>query len=235
MEAALAGARDIIAEIINEDQDARAAMRDLYENKGVIQTKVMTGKEEAGQKFRDYFEWSEPLAKAPSHRVLAVRRGEKEEMLSLRISPPEEDALALLSGRFVTGQGPWLRAGEPGRWRQLQAPVGPQHGDRGASELQEAGRRGGHQGVRRKRAHPDDVAAPWAKRPCWPSTPASAPAARSSCLDQQGNILANDVINIRVTSSGPSPRQGYKAHCGARRRGHRHWQRHGQPGDREPF
>ncbi|HEY2586167.1 MAG TPA: Tex-like N-terminal domain-containing protein, partial [Tepidisphaeraceae bacterium] len=104
--AALAGARDIIAEKINDDADTRAAMRELFLKKGVIRSQVVPGKEEAGAKFKDYFDWSEPVGSAPSHRVLAIRRGAAEEVLFFQIRPPEEEAIALLEGRFVTGGGP---------------------------------------------------------------------------------------------------------------------------------
>ncbi|NTV29758.1 MAG: RNA-binding transcriptional accessory protein, partial [Candidatus Omnitrophica bacterium] len=84
----LAGARDIIAEQVNENAEARAKIRELYLTKGTFSSKVVRGKEEAGSKFKDYFEWKEPVADAPSHRVLAVRRGEKENILILRILAP---------------------------------------------------------------------------------------------------------------------------------------------------
>jgi len=102
-EDALAGARDIIAEWVNEDQEARARMRALFFEKGVLRSRVIAGKEETGIKYKDYYEWEEAIVKAPSHRVLAIRRGEREEFLSLRILPPEEDALAILTGLFVKG------------------------------------------------------------------------------------------------------------------------------------
>ena len=101
---ALAGARDIMAEWINENPEARAGMRELFWKKGSIKSRVIAGKEEAAQKFRDYFEWEEPITSAPSHRVLAMRRGEKEMFLMLDIAPPEEDAIAELENRFVTAR-----------------------------------------------------------------------------------------------------------------------------------
>ncbi|TAE55722.1 MAG: RNA-binding transcriptional accessory protein [Bacteroidetes bacterium] len=105
VEEALEGARDIIAEMINEDAHARAGMRDLFMRRGVISAKVLKGKEEEGAKYRDYFEWSESVAEIPSHRLLALRRGEKEEILSLGIRPEEADAQYLLERQFVTGGG----------------------------------------------------------------------------------------------------------------------------------
>jgi len=100
-EEALAGARDIIAEIVSEDADTRAKMRELYNARGRFHSKVVTGKESEGVKFKDYYDWSEPVAQAPSHRVLAMRRGEKEGFLTLRVAPEEAEAVGLLEGRFI--------------------------------------------------------------------------------------------------------------------------------------
>ncbi len=105
VEDALAGARDIIAEWVNEDPAARTRMRDLYMNKGVFESKAASGKEEEGIKYKDYFAWSEPVSKAPSHRILAMRRGEKEGFLILHVYPPEDEALALLEALFIKGGG----------------------------------------------------------------------------------------------------------------------------------
>ena len=103
-EDALAGARDVIAEWVNEDQVARAKMRDLFTSKAVFKSKVISEKEAEGIKYRDYFDWEEPVNTAPSHRILAMRRGEKEGFLTLRVIPPEEEALEILDGLFVKGQ-----------------------------------------------------------------------------------------------------------------------------------
>ncbi|MDY6903118.1 MAG: Tex family protein [Thermodesulfobacteriota bacterium] len=104
VEEALAGARDIIAEIINEDDKARSALRELFLTRSMITSRVIDGVEEEGAKFRDYFEWEEPLAEVPSHRMLAMRRGEREGVLMLHISPPEETAIAILDDLFVTAE-----------------------------------------------------------------------------------------------------------------------------------
>lgn len=103
-EDALSGARDIIAEWVSEDEKARAEMRRLFSAKGVLRSRVISGKEDEGIKYRDYFEWEEPVSKAPSHRVLAIRRGEKEGFLIMRIQPPEEDALRILEAIFIKGE-----------------------------------------------------------------------------------------------------------------------------------
>lgn len=102
---ALAGARDIIAERIAEDANARARMRTLYAEKGVVRSKVISGKEEEGAKFKDYFDWSEPAASVPSHRILAMRRGEAEGFLMVRLTPEETEAVSLLESIFVKNKG----------------------------------------------------------------------------------------------------------------------------------
>jgi uncharacterized protein len=101
--AVLAGARDILAERINDDATARAQLRSIYLNKGIIKSTVISGKEEEGAKFKDYFEWSEPASTAPSHRILAMRRGETEGFLYFRLTPPENEALGSLYLLFVKG------------------------------------------------------------------------------------------------------------------------------------
>ena len=103
---ALAGARDIIAEIANEDETTRAGLRHLFFEKGVFTCKVATGKEKEGIKYKDYFDWQEPVSTAPSHRILAMRRGEKEEILNLSVAPPEENAIEILEKLFVKSDGP---------------------------------------------------------------------------------------------------------------------------------
>lgn len=89
---ALAGARDIIAERVSDDKDARARLRARYQKEAIVSSKVLIGKETSPEaaKFKDYFAWSEPLATAPSHRVLAMRRGEKEMFLMMRVTLPDE-------------------------------------------------------------------------------------------------------------------------------------------------
>ncbi|MDR4482206.1 MAG: Tex-like N-terminal domain-containing protein [Nitrospirales bacterium] len=106
VEDALAGARDIMAEWINEDLQARAAMRTLYLEHGTFKTTAVRGKDVQGSKYRDYVEWEEPVAKAPSHRVLAIRRGETEEFLTFRVMVPEVEALSMLHRLFLKGKGP---------------------------------------------------------------------------------------------------------------------------------
>ena len=90
-EDALKGARDIIAEIINEDSRVRNNVRNVFAREAIISSKLVKGKEEEAEKYRDYFDWSEPLSKASSHRILAMRRGESEGFLKVTISPAEDE------------------------------------------------------------------------------------------------------------------------------------------------
>lgn len=98
---ALAGARDIIAERISEDKQAREKMRILMEKEAFIFSKIIEGKEEEGIKYRDYYEWKELAAGSPSHRILAIMRGENEGFLRAEISPDEENAVKLLGNIFI--------------------------------------------------------------------------------------------------------------------------------------
>ncbi len=102
----LLGARDILAERIADDATARAKLRDLYLTQGVIKSKVLTGKETEGAKFKDYFDWSESAATAPSHRILAIRRGETEGFLYARLIPDESEALGILERMFIKNTSP---------------------------------------------------------------------------------------------------------------------------------
>ena len=100
---ALSGARDIISEWVSEDKVARREIRRLFWSQGIFSSSVVSGKREVAAKYQDYFEWEEPIMKVPSHRVLAMLRGEKESMLSVHISPPAVQAVAALQEIFITG------------------------------------------------------------------------------------------------------------------------------------
>ena len=103
VEDALQGARDIIAEWISENAVVRGNLRNLFLKEGVFATRVIVGKEAEAAKYKDYFDWSEPIKSAPSHRVLAMRRGEKEGFLLLDALPEEGAAVALVEREIVTG------------------------------------------------------------------------------------------------------------------------------------
>lgn len=104
IEEALEGAGHIMAEWMSERQTARESMRRLFRRKASITAKIIRGKEEEAEKYRDYFDYSEPLGRIPSHRLLAVRRAETEGFLRVAISPSEEDALKDLERIFVRGK-----------------------------------------------------------------------------------------------------------------------------------
>jgi protein Tex len=106
-EEALAGARDIIAEIIADDAVLRGQIRRLYENQATVASKIMYGKEQEGDaaKFRDYFDWSEPLHSIPSHRLLAIRRGEKDGFLMMRIDVSIERIIEFAVPLYMKGKG----------------------------------------------------------------------------------------------------------------------------------
>ena len=95
-EEALKGARDILAELMSENPDIREKLRNLFLKEGQIVSKVVPGKETEGIKYKDYFDWSESIKTIPSHRLLALRRGEKEEILMLDFTLPEPQAIAIM-------------------------------------------------------------------------------------------------------------------------------------------
>jgi protein Tex len=103
VEDALQGARDIIAEWINENKRSRNNIRNLFGRESFISSKAVKGKEEDAEKYRDYFDFSEPLKRCPSHRILAMRRGENEGFLKVSIAPDEEKALKILEDQFIKG------------------------------------------------------------------------------------------------------------------------------------
>lgn len=104
LEEALVGARDIIAEKVTEDSEVRAIARTYFLKNGRLVSRVVPGKEEEAAKYKDYFEWSEPLQNAPSHRVLAARRGEKEEYLYLDMEVDEGVLIDEINGKYIKGQ-----------------------------------------------------------------------------------------------------------------------------------
>ncbi|NYT01303.1 MAG: RNA-binding transcriptional accessory protein [Methanosarcinales archaeon] len=122
---ALSGARDIMAEWISENVEARRQVRDLFVNQGVLRCRSVSGKEDQAAKYRDYNEWSEPISCSPSHRVLAMLRGEKEGLLSLHLGPEDERSLSVLDSLFVHGTGEssqQVRLAARDGYRRLLAP-----------------------------------------------------------------------------------------------------------------
>ncbi|MFA5047106.1 MAG: Tex family protein, partial [Paludibacter sp.] len=104
VEDALSGARDIMAEWINESEAARNSIRLIFGREAIISSKLIKGKDEEAQKYRDYFEMSEKLVRCSSHRLLAMRRGEAEGFLRVNISPEDDHCLEKLDRIFVKGE-----------------------------------------------------------------------------------------------------------------------------------
>ena len=124
-DAALQGARDIIAEQINEDAQVRAKLRKLFETEATLQSMVVAEKETAGIKYKDYFAFSEPISKTPSHRILAVLRGFLEGFLRMAISPADEAALEMIEALYLKGMSTCsdqLRKAVKDAYRRLLQP-----------------------------------------------------------------------------------------------------------------
>ena len=190
---ALAGARDIIAEAINENPEARSQMRALFEEEGAFQCKVIEGKEEEGAKFRDYFDWTEAVSASPSHRVLAMRRGEKEGILSLRINPPEERAIGLLERLFVKSEGAAADqvklAIEDGHKRLLSLGM--------ETEIRvETKKRADAEAIDVFKGNLRELllAAPFGERSVMAIDPGFRTGCKLVCLDPQGTLLHNDTV-----------------------------------------
>jgi uncharacterized protein len=194
-EDALAGARDIIAEWINEDSTARSEMRELFQEKALIICKVGTGQEEEGAKYKDYFDWSELAKSAPSHRVLAMRRGEKEGFLLFRIAPDADEALVLLKRLFLKGPGPESEQVEKAlvdSYKRLLCP---------AMETE-------MRLLTKKKAEKEAVnvfaenlrqlllAAPLGRKRVLALDPGYRTGCKVACMDRQGAFLHHDLINI---------------------------------------
>ena len=123
---ALAGARDIIAEWISEDGGIRARLRALFAQYGAITSQAIEGKEAEGVKYQDYFDWREPIYQVPSHRLLAMRRGEAEGFLRLKIAPEEDEALSIIEDAWIDGAGPaseQVRLACQDSYKRLLAPA----------------------------------------------------------------------------------------------------------------
>jgi uncharacterized protein len=122
---ALQGARDIISEMVNEHAEVRAGMRRLFEDTATVQSKVLADKEQEAAKYKDYFDFSEPISKIPSHRLLAIMRGFMEGALRMVITPVEEDAIALAEKHFVKANNEaadHVKKAVKDSWRRLLHP-----------------------------------------------------------------------------------------------------------------
>lgn len=192
-EEALAGARDIIAERINEDSEARARLRNLFERKSVLHCRVVKGKREQAAKYQDYFDWQEPLARAPSHRILAILRGQHEGFLTFSIQPEEQEALSILERCFVRGQeaaSQQVREAAHDSYARLLAPSLE-------TELRaEAKKRADEEsiGVFSENLRELLLAAPLGQKNVLAIDPGFRTGCKIVCLDRQGKLLHHGAI-----------------------------------------
>lgn len=193
LEEALAGARDIIAEMISENAEARTKMRLYFQNKAVFKSEVVKGKEEDGIKYKDYFEWTEQVKTAPSHRILAMRRGEKEGILRLDSLPPAEDAIAILENQFITANNAASKqvqqALEDGYKRLLEPAMETELRVLTKQKADEEAIR-----VFAENARQLLLAAPMGQKNVLAIDPGFRTGCKVVCLDKQGQLLENTAI-----------------------------------------
>ena len=191
---ALQGARDIVAERMNEDERTRQTVRRQFERKGTIRSKVVKAKEAEAGKYRDYFDWSEPLRRCTSHRLLAMRRGEAEGYLRVSIVPEEEEECVERIAR------PYLRPGsKAGKQIELAAADAYKRLLRPAIETEFAGSsklRADEEAIRVFAGNLRQLllAAPLGQRRILAIDPGFRTGCKVVCLDAQGNLLHNETI-----------------------------------------
>lgn len=192
---AIAGACDIIAEQINEDEYARNAIRNIFQREAVITSKVVKGKEEEGDKYRDYFDFSERLSKATSHRILAIRRGESEGVLRVNISPDEDAALERLDKRFLKGDNDneatnyVADAIEDAYKRLLKPSIETEFGNLSKEKADEEAIRVFAENLRQLLLAP-----PLGQKRVLGIDPGYRTGCKLVCLDAEGNLLHNETI-----------------------------------------
>jgi uncharacterized protein len=193
LDEALAGARDIIAEMISENAEVRTKMRTYFQEKAVFKAEVIKGKEEAGIKYKDYFDWSEPVKTAASHRVLAMRRGEKELILRLDALPPAEDAVAILENQFITAKNTAAKqvqqALEDGYKRLLEPAMETELRVLTKQKADEEAIK-----VFAENARQLLLAAPMGQKNVLAIDPGFRTGCKVVCLDKQGQLLENTAI-----------------------------------------
>ena len=191
--AALAGARDIIAEMVSENDQVRGSLRRLYERDAVITSKGVKGKEEEGSKFSDYFEWSEPLRRCPSHRLLAMLRGEEEGYLRLTIMPSEVEAIDTVEKQFVRANNSAARqvkAAVADGWSRLLAPsMETEFRKTSKEKADEEAIRVFADNLRQLLLSP-----PLGEKSVMALDPGFRTGCKLVCLDRQGDLLHHDVI-----------------------------------------
>jgi len=195
IEDALAGARDIIAEWVNENEEARDKMRKLFKKMAVFKAKVLPGKESEGIKYKDYYEWEEQAMSVKSHSTLAMRRAEKELFLSLHILPPKDEAVALLENLFIKADNlssKQVKISTHDSYNRLLAPsmeteMRVETKDRADEEAI---------AVFAKNLRNLLLAPPLGQKKVLAIDPGYRTGCKIVCLDRQGKLLCNDKIYL---------------------------------------
>lgn len=190
---ALQGARDIIAEWVNENEGARNAVRNSFAHTGIISSKVIKGKEEEGAKYRDYFDFSEPLNRCSSHRLLALRRGEAEGILRVSISPDVDTTLDRLKRRFVKGNSEVsdqvANAVDDSFKRLLKPSIETEYANLSKTKADEEAIRVFAENLRQLLLAP-----PLGQKRVLGVDPGYRTGCKLVCLDAQGNLLHNEAV-----------------------------------------
>jgi len=193
VEDALQGASDIIAEWISENKSARAKIRNLFVRSGFIESKVAKGKEAEGANYQNYFDWREPVMKSPSHRFLAMLRGEKEGFLKLKIGPPEAEAILILERQFVKSRNRSgelvMEAAKDGYKRLMQPSL--------ETEIRAAAKdRADEHAIRIFSGNLRQLmmSAPLGQKTVLAIDPGFNSGCKLVCLDRQGKLLHNETI-----------------------------------------
>ena len=192
-EEALSGARDIIAEIINEDVSVRTSMRNYFQQHASLKSTVVKGKEEEGIKYKDYFDWNEPLKSSPSHRILAIRRGENEGILKVESMPEETGAIEILERQFINANNAaaaQVKLAIQDSYKRLLGPAMETEINRLSKDKadEEAIR------VFAENARQLLLAAPMGEKNILAIDPGFRTGCKVVCLDKQGKLLENATI-----------------------------------------
>lgn len=192
-EDALKGARDIIAEQVNEDERARNSIRNQFSRQAQITAKVVKGKEEEAAKYQDYFDFSEPLKRCTSHRLLAIRRGETEGLLKVSISPDDEECIERLNRQFVHGNNECSRqvseATADAYKRLLKPSIETEFAAQSKEKADEEAIRVFTENLRQLLLSP-----PLGQKRVLAIDPGFRTGCKVVCLDAQGNLLHNENI-----------------------------------------
>lgn len=206
VELALAGARDIMAEWMSENLVARKQLRAYWTKNSSIYSKVAKGKEQEGQKFKDYFEWSEKVTTAPSHRILAMFRGESEGVLKVSIKPDDEDALIIMDNNFLKGDGACKAQIEITVEDAYDRLLAPSMETELRAELKQ---RADVEAIRvfTRNLRELLMAPPLGEHAIMALDPGFRTGCKLVCLGRQGDLLHHDVIYPHMDGSGDGAKQ----------------------------